>query len=386
MQLSWVLYTICYVPNVVVWMFFTRDVVRLFGFNEVTAEMAQEYARFLVLAQWIEGLDEAYSNLLSVIEHERFMTFNAIANEVMSTCFVLLAVLVGPKITTLKDVGAIEFSVNVLFFGFSVFLSNCMGWMTKYTEGMFRTNALRNSDAVRTVFKTATPLAFGQLLQYSEWEMLTIFVAALGTAEVTCWGIVGSLWDTLEALTEGFGDAAEIRVGHHLGAGRPMNARISSYKSILVSVICSTTITSVMWIIGEELAALLTPDPTLRHLIVEVLPLMGIGNITLTAGSVSWALVGAQGRYRLATFIALIGSWFVTLPLAAIYTYALNFDLQGITSAVVVGYSVTGTCLLQVLLRSDWHRLSRNLMEVNAGSDSSSLSSSGSFSSSSESS
>lgn len=30
-QISWILYTICYVPNVVVWVFFTDDVVRLFG-------------------------------------------------------------------------------------------------------------------------------------------------------------------------------------------------------------------------------------------------------------------------------------------------------------------------------------------------------------------
>lgn len=44
------------------------------------------------------------------------------------------------------------------------------------------------------MFRTAIPLALGQLLQYGEWEVLTVFVAALGTAEVTAWGIAGELW------------------------------------------------------------------------------------------------------------------------------------------------------------------------------------------------
>lgn len=99
--------------------------------------------------------------------------------------------------------------------------------------------------------------------------------------------------DTLEMLTEGFGDAGEIRTGLHLGAAQPATARISSYKSILVAVICATLFTSLLWILGENLATWLTPDLTLQSLIIDVLPLMGIGNIALTSGSVSWALVGA---------------------------------------------------------------------------------------------
>lgn len=174
------------------WMFFTDDVVRLFGFSEATNQMAQEYARFLVIAQWIEGLDEAYGNLLSVINHERFMVLMAIANEVTSTCLILIAVLTGST-PSMTDLGIIVLSVEAIFFGFGIVISNYMGWMEKYTIGMFRTVAIRNVVAVLTVIKTAVPLALGEFLQYSEWEILTIFVAALGPAEVVTWGIVGTI-------------------------------------------------------------------------------------------------------------------------------------------------------------------------------------------------
>ena len=138
------------------------------------------------------------------------------------------------------------------------------------------------------------------------------------------------------------------------------------------------SISSIMCILGEDLASWMTPDPTLQRLIIELLPLVGIGNIALTAGSVSWALVGSQGRYRLATLVAFISSWCLTLPLAAIVVYCFNFNLEGPVSAVVIGYSATGTCLQYILVRSDWERLSKIVVERNGGieSDSSSDSSS----------
>ena len=41
----------------------------------------------------------------------------------------------------------------------------------------------QNKEAVKNVVKTAIPLSLGSLLEYGEWQILTIFVAALGPAE-----------------------------------------------------------------------------------------------------------------------------------------------------------------------------------------------------------
>jgi Na+-driven multidrug efflux pump len=165
-----------------------------------------------------------------------------------------------------------------------------------------------------------------------------------------------------------------------MGSGKPARARYSSYKTILVGVIMATLLTSIIWMMGLDLAKWLTPDPTLQYLIAELFPLVGVGNVALTAGTVSWALVGAQGRYRLATLTAFVSSWCVTLPLAALFTYGLHFDMQGVTAAVVAGYSVTGTALLYILIRSDWERLSKIVVELNERDDDLSSSSSSSSS------
>jgi MATE family multidrug resistance protein len=209
------------------------------------------------------------------------------------------------------------------------------------------------------------PLAFGYLLEYGEWEVLTIFAAHLGPAEVAAWGILGSLWESFETLSKGIADGGEVRCAYHLGNGKPGLAKSSAYKVILLSVAASFFFTSFLFMMGENLAVWFTSDPTLQHIIADLLPLLGVGNIALTAGSVSWTLVGAQGRYRLDTLVALLCSWGVTMPVAAVLTYGFNFNLQGLTASVLVGYSVTCTALFYIILRSDWERISKLVVEVN---------------------
>ena len=161
--------------HILVWYFLTDDVVRLFGFNESTATMAQDYARVFVFRQWIMGFDEAYGSLLCIIEHERFYTSISILSEIVATCSVLALILT--REASLMGVGIIELSTIIVFFGSSD----------------HRTFALRNTAVVKTVATTALPLGLVQLLQYGEWEVLTILIAALGPAEVTTWGIAESL-------------------------------------------------------------------------------------------------------------------------------------------------------------------------------------------------
>jgi hypothetical protein len=183
----------------------------------------------------------------------------------------------------------------------------------------------------------------------------------LGPAEVAAWGLLGTLWDALELVTEAVSDAGEVRTAFLLGAGKPEKAKLSSYKSISLSVFISTFITSILFIFGDSIPVWMTNDPTLQKMIADLIPLFGIGNIALAVGTTSWTLVGSQGRFRLATAVGYAGSWFVTLPLAVLFSIVLRIDLQAQTGAVVVGYMVSGTLNTYILLQSDWPKLSRRI-------------------------
>ena len=205
--------------------------------------------------------------------------------------------------------------------------------------------------------------------------VLRVCCSVLGPAEVAAWGLLGTLWDALELVTEAVADAGEVRVAYLLGASQPSQAKLSSYKAIYLAMFCALFITSVLFIGGEDIPTWLTKDPTLQRMCADLMPLFGIGNVALTIGTMSWTLVGCQNRYALSTAVGFAGSWFITIPLAAVLTIGLKMDLQGQTAAVVIGYMVSGTINTFILLQTDWPKMSRRVIADNEESSSSSSSS-----------
>lgn len=159
---------------------------------------------------------------------------------------------------------------------------------------------------------------------------------------------------------------------------------MSAYKAIFLGIFAAVLITSILFIGGEDIPTWLTTDPTLQRLTADLLPLFGLGNIALTIGTMSWTIVGAQGRYRLATGVGFGGSWFISIPLAAFLSIGMSFDLKGQTAAIVVGYMISGTINSYVLLQSDWPKLSRRVIAIAAAAADDDDDSSSSSSSSSE--
>jgi len=364
-QLCTFLYIIAQIPCMIIWSFKVKDVmILLFDFNEEIAEMGQQYARVAVFDHLIDGLSTGYHTLLEVIECE---TFSASIDLLYSfTSVAGVAIMLIMYDGDLLDTAYVEVGISIFFLILTVIITMLKGWMKPFNEGMFKTFAISNKFAVSKVIKTAAPLAIGQFLTSGEWELLTFFAGNLGPAEVATWAIFGNIWDCFESSTEGFGDAAEIRVSYHLGKGNPSMAKTSGYKTLVVSCIFATIITCVFFAIGNDLPALFTEDPTLVTMMRDLMPLAGIGNIFMTFGMVSWALVGAQGRYRLATSIVFLGSWVITMPLGAIFCFANKINLKGLTAAVVLGYNFSGTALSCILLTSDWSGISKVLQEQNA--------------------
>lgn len=216
------------------------------------------------------------------------------------------------------------------------------------------------------MLKTAPSLSIGSVLSNAEWAILTGFASYLGPAEVAAWAILGQIWELFECTIEGLGDAAEIRVSYHLGQFKPYKAKLSAYKSLYLGTIKAVLVGGIMFCLLPYIPEFFTVDETLQGMIAECLPLTVIGNLLMTVGILAWYMVGAQGRYKLGTLVMGVMSWGITLPLAAISTYVLHVDLQGLTTAVVLGYVGVGASLLYILLTSDWIALAEKVQKRNA--------------------
>ena len=182
---------------------------------------------------------------------------------------------------------------------------------------------------------------------------------------VSAWALLGSMWEVLEASTEGIGEAAAIRVAYLLAVGQPEQAKLLSYKVIYVSVIQSVLVTAFLLVFGKYLAVLLTSDPTLQHLSNNVIALLGLANATMSFAQVSWSLIGAQSRFRLATVVIFFARWLVTMPIALVCIFVFQLDLNSVSGALVVGYATASCALAYFVLRSDWERLATLMAEIN---------------------
>ena len=92
-----------------------------------------------------------------------------------------------------------------------------------------------------------------------------------------------------------------------LGNGNPRLAKISAYKCLFLGN-AFALIMSIAFLLGMPfIPAWFTDDEDLILSVRMVLPYCALGNITLTLGSLAWTLVGAQGRYTIATFHGCIG-------------------------------------------------------------------------------
>lgn len=262
--------------------------------------------------------------------------------------------------------------------------------MAPFRKGLVQNVALCNHGVgIWHLFKAVGPLLLGTILEYGEWNLLTLFVRHLGTAEgmffygqifvhhlkhisflsrnfrflVAAWALLGAFWDFFEALTEGIGEAAANQVTYLLSVGRVECAKKLSYGAIYMAVTQSVLVTSALYMSGQYLAVLFSCNPAIQHMMNNSIILIGLANVIMAFSQIAWSLIGAQGRFRLATFVIFFSRWMVTMPCALVCIYVFGFDLNAVSGSLVVGYATACCALTVIVLRSDWDRLAP-LMQV----------------------
>lgn len=170
-------------------------------------------------------------------------------------------------------------------------------------------------------------------------------------------------------MTEGLGEASASQIAVKLAASQPQQARKFSNSVIYLAVVQALFVTSGLYMAGRYLAVIFSKDPTIQHMTNNAFAVLGLANVMMTFSQICWSLIGAQGRFRLATSIVFVSRWLVTIPLALINIFVFSLDVNSVGGALVVGYSTASCALTFVVLRSDWDRVSKVMQEINNPGD-----------------
>lgn len=165
-QLSMVLYVLCYIPFIVLWWIYMPSIMLWLGFDQETADIGQEYTRVYLFLELLDGVDESIHGLLDVVDLESYSTLVGVSQEVVTFLDILLVTIFAKP--SLRVVGMIELFVALIFIGINCGTIAWRGWFAPYREGLVGSWALSNRPALRIMMSTAGSLSFGYLLTDGE--------------------------------------------------------------------------------------------------------------------------------------------------------------------------------------------------------------------------
>ncbi len=307
-------YILCMIPTGFFWWMIMGKIMLLIGFEESVAKLARDIVCVYVSYDAFAGLNVGAQKFLAVIERVTYSNVVYCLEHVVEVGLVALFVIKFDT-TSLKVLIVVMLINHALFFLIgNILIPHKLGWLEEFSTGLFGRGP--RWSVVKDVQDAALPLAFGGLLEEAEWEILTIFAAILGPAEAATWATMSFIWDAFESTTGAIGDASEMRVAYHLGKGRPEMAKLAGYKSMFVAFVMAVIGSAIFLCLKSVLPSLLTKDATIQRMLLDLFPLLAMSNVSMTAGMVAWTVVGGQGRYDLATKLAIACSFLVTCPVA----------------------------------------------------------------------
>ena len=236
----------------------------------------------------------------------------------------------------------------------------CSGLMCYFTVVRSKELSLRQDSGtfipqlstLREGIRIAAPIAVEHVILCGAQIVSTIIVAPLGTVAIAA----NSFGITVEALCYmpgyGIADAATTLVGQSLGAGRRLLARSLGRITLGMGMGMMTLMAVVMYTTSPALMTLMTPDPDVQRLTVQILRIEAFAEPMFAASIVCYGIfVGARDTLIPCT-MNLSSIWLVRIILA--YFLASTMGLRGVWIAMAVELCFRGIIFLIRFRGNSW--------------------------------
>ena len=202
---------------------------------------------------------------------------------------------------------------------------------------------------LRTAAGISVPMAFEYTVMCGAQIASTRIVAPLGTVSIAA----NSLAVTAESLCYLPGAAAATTlVGQSLGAKRRDLARRFARMCVLLAVALMTLMGALMFWFAPAVFALLTPDPAVRTLGVQVLRIEAFAEPLYAVSIASAGAMRGAGDTLVPSILNLVSMWGVRITAAALL--APRIGLAGVWLAMCGELCFRGVLFLIRLLRERW--------------------------------
>ncbi|WEK36805.1 MAG: MATE family efflux transporter [Candidatus Pseudobacter hemicellulosilyticus] len=208
------------------------------------------------------------------------------------------------------------------------------------------------------IFKSLFDLSWVAFLQFfigsASWMFLARLMTRFHDDAVAGYGVAIRLLMFFMLPAWGLSNAAATLVGQNLGAGEPLRAERSVWKTAQFSALYMGTVTLLCQLGAERLISLLNTDPAVISIATQGLRIMSMGFIFYGIGMVVTNAFNGAGDTRTPTIINLVGFWAFQIPFAWLLATNTNLEHTGIFLAVVIAETLISIAGVILFRRGKW--------------------------------
>ena len=218
---------------------------------------------------------------------------------------------------------------------------------------LFRSRELRLRKEARIPFQWGTlkkavqislPVGIESAIMGAAYVMVTRIVSPLGTISLAA----NSFAVTAESLCymPGYGieDAATTLVGQSIGAGRRELSRKLGWITTFFGMCVMTGTGILMYVFAPQMIGIMTPDPRIRLLAVQMLRIEAFAEPLFAASIVGTGVFRGEEDTLVPTLLNFFSMWLVRLPLGAVLSHRMG--LRGMWIAMCIELWVRGFLFL----------------------------------------
>ncbi|MCG8422281.1 MAG: MATE family efflux transporter [Proteobacteria bacterium] len=208
-------------------------------------------------------------------------------------------------------------------------------------------SAIRRFDVAlfRKILRFGLPLGLQQLARLAAVAIIAVMAGRISAAAAAAFHIIAMLGSLSVTIANGLASAATVRIGRHIGARKPGEARRAGTAALFVVGLCMAVWAFVFIAFPQPLTHLFTGDPLVHRVAVPLFIIAAALQLSDGGQRVSTGMLVGAGDTNIIFYITLVGHYMIGIPTAYILAFEAQIGVVGLVWGITFAYTFVALCL-----------------------------------------
>lgn len=208
---------------------------------------------------------------------------------------------------------------------------------------------------IRSLVNISWPATMQFIISSGSWIVLASLVVTTGHSVASAgYQIAIRLVIFFLLPAWGMSNAAATLVGQNLGAGQPVRAEESVWKTAKYNMVFMGIVSVILFLLAQPIISIFTKEKEVADYAVLAVRILSVGYLFYGIGMVMANAFNGAGDTRTPTVINLFGFWFFQIPLAWFLAVQLDWGPVGVFTAVPVAETAISITALILFRKGKW--------------------------------